>query len=167
MPPSTNGTTPSPTTATAADFRSLGDAVELELPDSGFTVMVGRAHISDLAAAGLIPSELSGVAARIIGTAGATPIPTELAQAARETQDIIDAVCCAALREPRMVPSDTPVHEHPDALRPRDMPYADRERVFAYVARLGDAARYARFPGRPTGGLAPVADGEGLQDPAE
>lgn len=167
MPPSTNGATAhQPQAASAADFRAFTDSPALlPLPDSGLTVEVRRVHVSDLAAAGEIPNELAGVAMRVLGADGAAPLPRTLQESARETRDVVNAVCIAALRSPRMVHDGDEVPE--GAIPCAAMPWADREHVFNYVCRLGGARPLARFPERPAGGVAPVANVPELGDAAE
>jgi len=166
MPPSTNGATaPEHQAASASAFRAFtaSDAY-LRLPESGLVVEVARLHISDLAAAGRIPNELAGVAMRILGDERAPAAPTELQEAVLETRRVVDAVCIAALRTPRMAADAQP--EAKGAIRPDDMPWADREYIFEYVCRLGSAAPLATFPHGSPGRLAPVADVAGMGDEA-
>ena len=154
--------------ATAAAFRAQAAApAYLLLPESRLTVQVKRAHISDLAAAGQIPNELLGIVARVLGLPGASPRPDTLEESARESRAVIDAVCCAVLVEPRMVPEGAdPDGAGGDAVWPSDVPWADREHIFQYAARLGEVRPLARFPVGQAGDLAPLAHESGLGDEA-
>lgn len=168
----TNGTTPAePVIASAEEFRRQRDATEvLTLPDSGLAVRVKRAHIAELAMAGAIPDHLTGVVLRKLGQQGGVekePPPATLREALRPNAELIDAVCCATLVEPRMVPADTPVADHPDALRPSDVPWRDREHLYLYACRLVEASGLARFRGEPARDLDSLADGAQLPDAAE
>lgn len=156
------------TPASPEAFRAYREApAVLELPDSGLVVHARRCHINDLAAEGAIPNRLSGIAMRVLGMPGAPPRPASIEEAAAESRQLIDVVTCAAMVAPRVVPDDA--EELPaGAIRVSDMPYPDREHVFAYVCRLGEEARdLSRFPGRPDSDMAAVAAGARVQGPAE
>jgi hypothetical protein len=166
-----NGASAGPRAASADQFRRHQETPALlVLPDSGLTVAVRRVHVSDLAAAGAIPNDLLGPAMRVLGMGGAPPAPDSLQEQAQENRALVNAVCIAALAEPRMLPEVPPsgkvgLHE-PDAIAPDDMPWADREHVFEYVCRIGRARPLATFPHEQAGRVAPVQDGDDLRDEA-
>lgn len=150
--PATNGAQ-APQVAGAAAFRALGPAT-LNLPASGLTVRVRRAHLAELALAGAFPDGLTARVLERIGVrqANRPDSSAELRERLAENAALADAVCCAVLLEPRMVPADTdPVPE--DAITPEQMPFRDREHVFLYASGLVEEVRrqVATFPGAGAG----------------
>lgn len=157
---------PNARASSAADFKRWRTEGQLMvLPTSGLTVRCQRVHIASLAAAGKIPDHLSGAvlsALNIRDDEDREP-PKTVKAAVEKTVELVNAMCSAVLMEPRMVPD--PRGE--DAISPDDMHYADREHIYQWACGLVEATLPMRFPDRPTADVAPVADGAGLQPPAE
>lgn len=132
--------------SSAADFKRWREQGQImRLPTSGLVVRVQRVHVAELAVAGKIPDHLtSQVLAQLhLSKRAADDEPATLEEQVGQIVGLVDAVCCAALLEPRMEPEPS----SPDVLAPGDMPYADREHVYLWVCGLVEAALPMRFPG--------------------
>lgn len=130
--------------------------ITLHLPELDLDVTVGRPSVWDLVRAGRIPDHLTDIAAR--GLTGAED-NTTTGRDLSEFGELVDAVVCASMIDPPVSP-DGPV-------KPGDLPWADRQYIYAVVARLGGAGELARFRGEPRGDDAPRPAGEGMADQAE
>lgn len=131
--------------------------IALTLPETGAVVHIRRAQVMDLVAQGLIPDHLTPAVLKGQDL-------EESADTTREFIEVVDAVCCAVMVEPRMQPAGMPAIG--DALTPADLPLIDRIYVHQVAKRAEGVFHLARFPGEPAGGVAPVADESGVPDPA-
>jgi hypothetical protein len=155
-------------TGADAYLERMRDGVLVTLP-SGDVVRIGPISAVDLAAAGGIPDRLT---AHVFAD-----MPSMLREARgdeeatarlyRERVEVIDTVCCAILREPRMVPEPAEGGEPPaGAIFPAHMPWGDR--MHLYRLATGEASLdLARFRRRPTAGVHAAPNGDGLLDAAE
>ena len=146
------------TTTTTLTDRVLARAREpitIRLPELDMEVRVARPTVWDLVRAGRIPDHLTQIAAQ--GLRG-TEDNTTSAQDLREFGELVDAVVVASMIDPPVSP-DGP-------LKPSDLPWADRQYVYAVVARLGGGADIARFRGEPQRDDASRPDGAGVEGAA-
>lgn len=151
--------------ATAAQVRALGKTMLVELPESGLTVEVGRVHIAELAAQGLIPDGLTPIVMRELGMDSAAKLQSPAALAEQALQ-AIDAVCCAVLVSPLMRRPENVVDAEA-TITPADLPYRDREHIFQVVCRQVEVPDLSRFRGQPDPDVGPLAAGDGLVDAPE
>lgn len=136
----------------------------IQLPESGLTVQIRKVALLELAARGGIPDDLTNDAL------------TDLAEALEEAQkkspevarrtmqrriDLIDAVACALLVEPRMEKGGGD-----DTLSPDELPLADRAHLYGIAAGTVEGPNLSPFPSGPGADVAPVEDGEGVRDQA-
>lgn len=160
--PTVNGD--GPTVASAEELRAaLKRPTYLELPESGLTVEVSRAHIADLARAGRIPNRLTGAVMRTLRMAGAPPAPDSLDELVAETADLIEAVCMAVLVKPRMAPA--PIDG--SVLRPADLSFRDKETIYGWACRTPGVVPLETFRDGPSEPVAPVADGPDVGEATE
>lgn len=152
------------TPASVEDFRAFRRSAEtIELPESGLTVKVRRAHIMELARQGVLPNHLPSVVLTALAMDSGKPQALDAREHARIDGELVDAVCAAVLLEPRMdlEPSEKGV------LAPQDMPYADRVHIVRRTFLLAGVQDLERFPRRSAPGVAALGNGAGVPDPPQ
>lgn len=169
--------TPSPTPDEGAPPASPASAAQVkawaahpytvELPESQLAVRISRVSMLEIVAQGRIPDELTRSA--LVGLAEAMEEarkevkPQEARRVVRRRLDLINAVCCAVLVEPRMV-----MDEHPpaNAISPGDLSMTDRVHLYGIAVGSEEGPNLTPFPVEPTGGVGAGEDGADVRDAA-
>lgn len=150
--------------ASVADVRARrAEPVTIELPVSGVTVRVKEIDVMDLVAAGDIPDTLSHHVWESFDGKVRGKTPKQTQELLVERRRIVHIVCCAMLVEPRMTMDDPPA---PDTISPSDLPWPDREMLWAVACGNGRLADLRRFRGEPASPVAAAPDGAGVLHPA-
>ena len=169
--------TPSPTPDEGAPPAAPASAAQVkawaahpytvELPESQLAVRIRRVSMLEIVAQGRIPDELTRAAlvglAEAMQEARGQEKPQEARRIVRRRLDLINAVCCAVLVEPRMS-----ADEHPpaDTIAPSDLSLTDRVHLYGIAVGTEEGPNLTPFPVGPAGGVGAGADGAGVLDEA-
>jgi hypothetical protein len=136
----------------------------IRLP-SGAWVRLRPVSAVDLVAAGELPDPLAQHVFRDMPEIEAS-LESEAQRAAARLEKVaaVNAVVCAVVAEPRIVPDG--VGDATAGLRVSELSWQDRRTLFA-IACGEIEARLARFPVEPAGGVSAAPGGDGVLDAPE
>ncbi len=139
----------------------------IRLPHSGLDVRVREIDVMDLVAAGDIPDTLSHHVYEEFPVLTVGKNPREIQELLTERHRIVGLVCCAMLVDP---PMTMPDNADPGTISPTDLPWPDREFLWAVACGTGRLADLARFRDEQARAVAAAPVGEGVRaaavDPA-